>query len=266
MRKVLIFCVGFVIYGVGVGVPSRSSPTPQPSNARSFASTERVAFVGNPGAGKSTLLYAIIGGTPFNAGLSHTGGGVTTTMNEIQHPESGIWYVDTPGLDDYYTNRQKALAEIVQSLKHNKDCSGGLKLVFVIVLQCGRVSQSDVETITSVLDTFPEPRLIPYSIIINKVTEDAMKLIFSGQCEKDGSCQLTDEWKKAAHPAPKKYANPCFFIYRMVKERNGEDNAIHIPDDKLLFFLSQAPVVSSSISVKIVERPNYDDPNKEAIL
>ena len=121
--------------------------------------------VGNPGAGKSTILNGLIGSAVFKSGVSISTG-VTSRLQ--WHTHDGIKFGDTPGLTDLQ-KREQAADEISQALRQN----GMYRLIFVVLLDGGRVRADDITTMKLVLKAIDNPDL-QYGIIVNRVSKPLM--------------------------------------------------------------------------------------------
>jgi GTP-binding protein EngB required for normal cell division len=129
---------------------------------------EVILFCGNPGVGKSTLCNSVFGKAMFNSGIS-LGTGMTEEKQEYIHDNK--LYIDTPGLSDV-EKREKAAEEIEEALKHNNN----YKIVFVAVLEEGRIRADDLVTINTVCDALKGVNF-EYGLIFNKVTKKTIQKI-----------------------------------------------------------------------------------------
>ena len=102
----------------------------------------------------------------FKSGFSY-GGGLTTTLQFYVH--EGIHYGDTPGLSDI-SKRKQAASEIKKALTK----TGTYKLIFIIVLDSGRIRSDDLATMKVVLESI-EDSSVPYAIVVNKAQERVVK-------------------------------------------------------------------------------------------
>jgi len=131
---------------------------------------EIVLFCGNPGVGKSALLNSIFQQLVFRSGLHATG---LTKVNQDYFFENTL-YVDTPGLSVSDAQRlKKAAKEIERSLKKN----GNYKIIFVVTLETARIRTMDIVTINKICEAIHTP--FEYGLIINKVTDKAIKIVNS---------------------------------------------------------------------------------------
>ncbi|MHB9147326.1 MAG: GTPase [Candidatus Amoebophilus sp.] len=134
-----------------------------------------IMFCGNPGVGKSTLCNSVFGRPVFESGMS-LGRGLTKAKQ--QHMYQGNLYVDTPGLDDA-TSRTEAAREIEAGLKQNND----YKIVFVAVLEEGRIRGSDLATIDTICKAIKTP--FEYGLIFNKVSKEELEMIEEAKLSKE---------------------------------------------------------------------------------
>ncbi|KAF2070724.1 hypothetical protein CYY_007954 [Polysphondylium violaceum] len=132
-----------------------------------------ISFYGNPGSGKSTLLNALSQQSNFTSGISSNGAGVTSYSTYAS--DSGITYMDTPGVSDP-TRKEEIIKEIQKSLIENKN----YKIVFVCTLHSGRLCSRDIATIKTVLSAVPTSTNINYGIIYNKLTPRVMQTYSMG--------------------------------------------------------------------------------------
>ncbi|ACE06406.1 hypothetical protein Aasi_1060 [Candidatus Amoebophilus asiaticus 5a2] len=128
---------------------------------------EAVIFCGNPGVGKSALCNSIFQEAKFPSGTSR-GQGLTT--HHQTHMYKNRLYIDTPGLEDI-NMREQAAAEIEQALKKG----GNYKMVFVIVLDDGRLRQADLNAINIICDAIKTP--FEYGLVINKSMQETIDII-----------------------------------------------------------------------------------------
>ena len=117
-------------------------------------------FIGNSGAGKSTLANCIARCILFKSG------GRSGTPKFDQQFHDGIYYLDTPGLQDVVTRRRAAIA-ITEALRQN----GNYQIFFVLTLNAGKLRPEDLTTIWLVLLNAPE--ITCFNIIINNVSKIA---------------------------------------------------------------------------------------------
>ena len=128
-----------------------------------------IIAIGNPGAGKSTLLNGMAGEFLFKSGVA-IGKGMTYKLDEKQN-RKGIYFMDTPGLDDVNLRKQAGEA-ISKALKKG----GKFKLLFVVTTESGRVRSQDISMMRVVLEAAQEIEN-GYGIIINKVSMPMMNIL-----------------------------------------------------------------------------------------
>ena len=146
---------------------------PQPSHAHSarcnddqVTRQEHLVLVGNPGAGKSAILNQLLGRNAFKSGVSVETG--VTSLLQWCTTSSGLKLGDTPGLSDIET-RSAAAVEISEALRQD----GKYRLVFVLLLDNGRVRADDLATMKLVLTAIKDPTL-KYAVLINQVNSSLM--------------------------------------------------------------------------------------------
>lgn len=188
----------------------------------SAKANEVIVFLGNPGTGKSTLCNSIFGQAVFKSGIS-IGTGLTTQKQEYIYENK--LYIDTPGLNDVNIEMKKQAAkEIEKALKHNNN----YKLVFVAMLDQGRIRADDLVTINVICDAIKAN--FEYGIVFNQVSKK-----FIQKFEKPGSGYLT-----------KLHKQPSLITILTIDEAlDGEANAYFSSRDenreKLLSFLNDLP-------------------------
>lgn len=124
----------------------------------------RVVIAGNPGAGKSTLLNSLLGAPVFESGVS-LGGGLTKTAS--LRVVGGVAFIDTPGLFDSEEDG-RAAAELSFALSD----SSGLRVIFVVSLEDGRLRASDVKVVRLIGKALLKAGVDisgKYGLILNKV-------------------------------------------------------------------------------------------------
>ena len=120
-------------------------------------------FCGNPGSGKSALLNSFFGELKFKSGVSF-GKGLTTILQIETDPNNkNQKWADTPGLSDLNL-RKEAAKEISRSLR----LGGKFRIVFICLLDAGRLRQDDVTTMKLVIEAASLSGN-QYAIILNKV-------------------------------------------------------------------------------------------------
>jgi len=144
-----------------------------PGEKREKTHKQLTLFLGNPGVGKSTLLNAILKKPVFESGPC-VGGGLTQVVKTVQNEEDGVYYVDSPGLQDV-KNGVKAAKEIEEALKQD----GEYRLVFVLTLEEGRLRPDDISSVSTIVEAIQVGQAVPYSIIINKVDKNSCETLKS---------------------------------------------------------------------------------------
>lgn len=93
----------------------RGNDSPQPADTDGPVAPTTHIFIGNPGSGKTTLVNCLSNGhANFESGLSF-GGGLTQKC-QVWRSDTGLCYIDTPGLADENLRKQAA-KEIVEALR-----------------------------------------------------------------------------------------------------------------------------------------------------
>eukprot|EP00581_Thalassiosira_minuscula_P016983 CAMPEP_0183715010 /NCGR_PEP_ID=MMETSP0737-20130205/9390_1 /TAXON_ID=385413 /ORGANISM="Thalassiosira miniscula, Strain CCMP1093" /LENGTH=430 /DNA_ID=CAMNT_0025944061 /DNA_START=77 /DNA_END=1366 /DNA_ORIENTATION=+ len=189
LRYLLSLCFGAIFafaFGIGVvGTIYKATyvPSDVPPETTIIAPT-RLVLVGNPGVGKSTILNGLVKEKKFDSGISFTG--TLTTKAQSTTDSNRNTFIDTPGLSDYST-RGEAAKEITKAIKDN--CAhGNMKLIFVVKLDAGRVRATDTVTIQLVLDAFPQDTA--YGIVVNQVSPQVLKKLFSNTGERSSLQKL----------------------------------------------------------------------------
>jgi predicted GTPase len=208
---------------------------------------EIVLLCGNPGVGKSTLCNSIFGQGVFKSGVS-LGTGLTTCGQG--HIHEGIFYMDTPGLDDVKTRDQAAL-EIEKALKQDKD----YKILFVATLETGRIKPADLQTMNIVCDTVKTD--FTYGIVFNKVTNPVMKLI---EATEDKDKEIFNVYLTALHKKPS-----SFVILPFDRDMHDEEDLYFKEKSenrtKLLQFIKN--LKANKIETKNVEKVDVKDHDKK---
>lgn len=125
-------------------------------------------LLGNPGGGKSTLCNGILREIVFESGISIAFGKTQQTQQHQATLENDrILLLDTPGLADVVTEDQN-----LQEIQKAFETPGIYKLFFVIVLEAGRITSEDTDTIQVVLEALPPD--INFGVLVNKVTPALM--------------------------------------------------------------------------------------------
>lgn len=191
---------------------------------------EHVIVLGNPGSGKSTILNALLGRVEFESGWS-AASGLTTVFKRVKDPKTNITFADTPGLDDVKI-RDQAANEIEKALKSG---AGLYKLLFVVTLEAGRVRNADLTTMKLILNALKGKGegIIPYGVIINKVPQKTIRML--GE-------DLTKYRKiKESLAAGADYMTPFVYLYARVEDLEDEQNVLHVPDERLILFITELP-------------------------
>jgi len=199
-------------------------------------------FCGNPGGGKSTLLNSFFGRKVFESGVSI--GKRLTTVLQTEKDSAGNNWADTPGLNDPKI-RDKAAAEISKGLK-----LGGLyRLVFVVLIDAGRVRPEDKVTMSLILDA-AKIQTNNYGIIVNKVPKKTKTRIESSKTE---GAELLTMLTEGMPPTQYIYLNPSN------EDLVDEQNVVVAPDPELLGFLSKIPTVGIDPSkVEDIKADKYE--------
>jgi len=194
-----------------------------------------LVFVGNPGVGKSSLASSVTG-AEFESGLSF-GGGLTSELHWKEAKKmKGVQVADTPGLADVEL-KDKAAAAIGKALQDTARTGKGIRLVFVVTTEGGRIRPADLWTIHTVMAAIELPPSVKerkknlYSVLINKCEFLTNKRFREG----GGKTQVEMTFKD--HPELKGFTTNSIAFVPMVKELQGEDNArAEFPNVKEFFY------------------------------
>lgn len=189
-------------------------------------------FVGNPGTGKSTLLNALAGSNVFKSGISF-GRGMTSKIQEFKL-EDGSLLVDTPGLSDVKL-REQAGEEIYSCLSRGWD---GLRLIFVLTIEGGRVRPDDSTTISLILKSMDASPKVSFGIVINKLPEEELMFLQENENVRTlvGESLLSGTERTTTH----------FHVIMLSKALHGKNNASMPEETTANFkaFLKNVPFVS----------------------
>jgi len=217
-------------------------------------------FVGNPGTGKSTILNGFAGDVLFKSGLSF-GKGCTSILQEEEVPGKGV-FMDTPGLADAKM-REQAATEISKALKKN----GNYRIFFVITLEAGRARPADVTTMRLVMDSLVGIPNVCYSIIINKLEEEAVEMLNTneGNCVDDlMACLMGPETKVKTSNIYYMAATPELSGKGMDANNPKKQKLLYtLPKDLLTFVLCAPRVYVNSEKVVDVKADEFDQLRKE---
>ena len=131
-----------------------------------------IVLLGNGGEGKSTISNAYIGNARFPSDVDLDGEGMTKHCSMYRVNDDTL-ICDSPGM----STEKKISDEIMNVFKH-KDVT--YKVVFVVGAEAGRIESFDIDNINN----FYEMMKIGYSIIVNKLSEIAMKIDYKGGMER----------------------------------------------------------------------------------
>lgn len=208
-------------------------------------------MVGNPGVGKSTLLNGMCGPKPdgsvaFKAGVS-IGTGLTTTLQRFSLSE-GVTFYDTPGLADTKTKKQ-AGEEISKLLEEDR----GLKLIFVVTLEEGRVRPQDSMTIDLVLSAIELNTNDMFCVIVNKLEKKVLGMIKSRpQKEALMRKQLTD-----------KHRTSHWMYVERVEKLAGEDDQALLPPSLNRFVLTLPDTKPRGAATKQIDTSDSEQKMQE---
>jgi len=143
----------------------------------------QIILIGNPGSGKSTI-GSTIAKTPqfFESGVSWASGKTKKFVSKTL--SNGNYIIDTPGLEDVDL-REKASQEIKKALSETvipDSKSPMYKIIFVVVLEAGRIRSEDVVTINIVMKALDEHA--KYNIVINKIPEKTLTQLLDSDTSK----------------------------------------------------------------------------------
>jgi len=214
--------VGFCALLIQIfGLVQSSLSCPKPDNGGIH-----YLMVGNPGTGKSTLLNGFVGKPLFESGLSF-GSGLTYEL-DVKKSGKDV-FMDTPGLADEEMRVQAAQA-ITQAMR-----KGGLfKVFFVITLESGRVRPQDKTTMKLVLQAAPQ--ITNYAVIINKLSNVAMDMLYTNQRN-----AATRVFASIMSDLPTQTVH--FKLLPRDEMLVDQSNVVPVLDDATWQFLESAPVV-----------------------
>jgi hypothetical protein len=152
--------------------------------------------------------------------------------------------MDTPGLAD--VQLRKAAGDAIEVALQ---MDGDYKIIFVIWLQAGRISEQDAATIQTVLDACPRIGN-QYAIVINKVSTPLKKTL-SQKHNLDEVCACL-----FGGGVP---ATVNVFLNPKSDELEDEDDVLHKPSSDLLHFLDFVPTIHiSPKEVSGLQHVNYE--------
>lgn len=193
--------------------------------------TSGVVVIGGLGVGKSTLLNTIIGKPVFVSGFS-----AATVLSQTSkaHIHNGVCYIDTPGMggrDDQ--NNALSMLQIIFRLR------APLKIVFLIVLQSGRVRNEDTLLIEEALDLFAkqqsrgmnfrhEKLQNNFGVIVNQLPLSMIKTLLS-----DSSAE-----QALQNAITRKYKTNNWLYLPSASQLTHARNAIFLYEDSTKSFVS----------------------------
>ncbi len=142
----------------------------------------KILFFGNSGVGKSSLLNSIFRKQVFVSGFK-----IGQCIAEWRE-HGGVLYGDTPGLSGVNMNmRRQAASEISTALREGGEYKKtysrpdlASKLIFVGVLDSGRVRADDLATMKLVLDATGDDTF-PFAIVVNKAKRKEIDIVMNDQ-------------------------------------------------------------------------------------
>lgn len=208
------------------------------------ASDLHIVFAGTPGVGKLTMMNTCVGQVVSKSGNAK-GTGLTTDL--ISSKVGDVWYSDTLKLDDIL-GRENGAESLTKAIRTH----GTLKLIFVTILESGRLSPNDFVALKSILIALEDSEIDPsnkYSVIINKCDKNISKNL---------AMKITkwSSWHSSKNVCP---LNRIIFLkdYPSIKRENNQN---HPDAEKLRRFVQLAPVIENDkLRIVTVFTDNWED-------
>jgi len=217
-----------------------------------------IIFIGNPGAGKSTLVSSLSGGE-CERGVNF-GAGLTAELQWCNDAKGrNIRWADTPGVA--CLKHAEAAAQAISVALNDSLAKGrGVKLIFVCLVDAGRVRTDDIYTAEKVLSSIKlqEGKNLPdncYSVLFNKFSKSTYarkKFIDKGRNQMEACFKLKSD---------KLLATTVHIDYIFKNEEMEDEDDALFTDEKQLLWLERTIILNSSTIVDLGKVNKIDTRN-----